>query len=360
MKICMIADVHVGVPGRLNDIMWALRRTRQYCAEHDIKHIVVLGDMLHDREQIRVEDLNVLVDFLIETDEKFGITIITFPGNHDMYLKNSWEINSLKPLTRYCKSYHDISRLELGGVRFWIVPFIHYESNYIKVIDAISRKHRDGDVLLTHIGVRSSTLNMCFLLKSWSVVDFSDCPFDRIYAGHFHIHQQVGSNLWYPGSLIPFKFDEGDTDHGFIVFDTTTRTHEFVNLWEQDDADRPPQFLTLDDSSLNSLDADTINGNIIRVALSKEYTHNQLADIRRTVQAMGAKDVRWMNLASKEEKDNIVAAQGTASSVSDLFERFAKADRDGIKNLNFKLLLKFNTEIMADGDRKYLEQGEAL
>lgn len=355
MKIVLTADVHVGVPGRLNDIMWALRRIRQYCRNNSISHIMILGDLLHDREQIRVEDLNALVDFLIETDEKYQISIISFPGNHDMFLKNSWEINSLRPLARYITSYHEPTNTTLGGVRFWILPFIHYESDYMRALANIHKEHKPGDVLLTHIGVKSATLNSCFLLKSWSIVDFSDSLFDRIYTGHFHVHQQVGNNVWYPGSPLAFKFDEGDCDHGFLVFDTETRTHEFVNLWDGA-TDAPPQYKTIDDASLRGIKPSDVRDNIVRIALSKEYTHNQLSIIRRSLQKMGAKDVRWMNLAAKEEKQGMEVAQAAASSIEDLFDRFLEADKDNIKDLNVDILKRFNKEVMADAERRYMEQ----
>jgi len=355
MKIAITADVHIGIPGKLQDIMWGLRKIRQHCIDNNIKHIMILGDLLHDREQVRIEDLNFLVDFLIETDAKYGISVITFPGNHDMYLKNSWKINGLRPLSRYLNSYHDISTLTLDGIRFWILPFIHYESDYMAALDDIHKQHKDGDVLLTHIGVKSSTLNACFLLKSWSVVEFSESPFDRIYTGHFHIPQQVGQNVWYPGSPVPFRFDEGDCDHGFIVFDTTMRDHEFVNLWGDGDKTAPPQFVTINDSKLKNTHKADIDNNVVRIALSKEYTHNQLSEIRKTLQNLGAKDVRWMHLASKEEKEVIIAAKDAAANADELFKRFVEADKDGIKGLNATLLSKLNSTIVADGDRQYSE-----
>jgi len=271
-----------------------------------------------------------------------------------MYLKNSWDINSIKPLDRYLKAYHSVSKFTMGGVRFWVVPFIHYESKYTEVMDVINKKHRDGDVLLTHIGVKSSTLNMCFLLKSWSIIDFTESPFDRVYAGHFHIHQKVGNNVWYPGSPLPFKFDEGDTDHGFLVFDTESRKHEFIDLWDGAD-DAPPKFLTVNDTDISELDADDINGNIIRIALSKDWTHNQLSDMRVAYHKMGAVAVKWLNLRSKEEKESVAIAQEAAASASELFGRFVEADGKGTKDLDMELLLHLNSDITTDGDRRYAE-----
>jgi hypothetical protein len=92
------------------------------------------------------------------------------------------------------------------------------------------------------------------------------------------------------------------------------------------------------------------------VALSQEYTHNQLTKIRESLSALGAKDVRWLNLSSKEEKQSMEAAKDTAASAASLFERYVEADKNGTENLDVSLLLKFNSAIVADGDRKYSEQ----
>lgn len=355
MKICMTADVHIGVKGKLDDIMWALNRIREYNHQHGITRWVNLGDLTHDRESINVRDLNALTEFLEITTKEYGQAIDAFPGNHDMFMKNSWKINTLTPLGRYIKVHNNISKLVIDGRRFWILPFVHYESEYMRLLGAIEKRRQDGDVLLTHIGVNNALLNTCFLLQSWSVVNFSDSGFDRVYTGHFHTQQQVGNNLWYPGSPIPFKFDEGDVDHGFYVFDTETRTHEFIDIWKgvTRDEKTPPQYMTLDEDLLNKVSADDIQGNMVRVGLAKDHTHNQLTEIKQHLLKLGARDVKWMNLASKEDKEAIATAQVKAASASELFERSLRLDQEGTKGLNTDLLLKFNREIVAEGDRRY-------
>lgn len=352
MKITITADVHIGVPSRGDDIIWALKRVRQYNTEHGITKWFNLGDLTHDREVINIRDLCQLTEFLADT-KKHNQSIYAFPGNHDMFLKNSWEINTLIPLAGYIKHYDNIAKIEFGGRRFWMLPFIHYESDYMKVLEKIEKRYKDGDILLTHVGVKNATLNTCFLLKSWSVVEFSNSPFKRVYAGHFHSHQQVGHNLWYPGSLIPFKFDEGDVDHGFIVYDTDTDTHEFISIWDGKDDNAPPQYLTLDEDIVESLKELDIKGNMVRIALNKDHTNNQLLEIKEHLQKLGARDVRWLHLGSKEEKDAVIIAKKTAASASELFERFVLIDKDGIEGLDHTLLLAMNKEVIAEGDKRY-------
>lgn len=358
MLICKTADIHIGVQGKLDDTMWALNRIRNYCIEHEIKHWVNLGDLFHDREIINVRDLYAISQFLKESKEVHGIEMIIFPGNHDMFMRNSWDINSVTPLGmgNIVQCYDGVSKVVLGGVRFWILPFIHYETQYMETLAKIEKYHKPGDVLWTHIGVKSATLNTCFLLKSWSIVDFTDSKFDRVYTGHFHSQQQVGRNLWYPGSPIPFKFDEGDVDHGFYVFDTETRTHEFISIWAgatRNDPKTPPQFMTISDSTIEHATTDDIQGSIVRVALLKDYTHNQKLELKDHLEKLGAREVRWMNATSQEDKDNVAIGKATTIKASELFVKYLEEDEDGTKGLDKTLLSELNAEAVAEGDRRY-------
>lgn len=354
MKVTITADIHVGVPGRGDDIFWALNRVRDYNNRNGINLWFNLGDLTHDREVINIRDLCLLTDFLNETKTKYGQQIEVFPGNHDMFLKNSWDINSLRPLGSI-NCHDNISKIDIGGRRFWILPFVHYESDYMNILGKIEKRYKPGDVLLTHIGVKNATLNACFLLKSWSVVNFDSSPFRRVYTGHFHCYQQVGSNVWYPGSLIPFKFDEGDVDHGFIVYDTETDTQEFVSIWDgaTKDDKTPPQYLTVDEDVISKASADEFRGNIVRVALGRECTHNQHEEIKKQLEKLGARDVRWLSLNTEEEKKSVQIAKLATSSISDMFEKYTQADKDGTEGLNIKLLLAMNKEVVSEGDRQY-------
>jgi DNA repair exonuclease SbcCD nuclease subunit len=360
MKLIITADIHIGVPGKLEDIMWALERVRQHCIVNEIKHWINLGDLFHDREVINIRDLYTINKFF-EQLKKDGITFYTFPGNHDMFLRNSWDINSIAPLGNVIKSYDKISQLKLGGIRFWILPFIHYETKYMEALAKLEKVHKPGDVLLTHIGVKSSILNSCFLLKSWSLVNFEQSAFDRVYTGHYHIHQQVGHNVWYPGDLIPFKQDEGDVDHGFFVFDTDTRTHEFVSIWagaDLEDKATPPQFRTIDDSILLLLRPEDVKNNIVRIELTKEYTHDAKIEIKTHLESLGARDVRWMGATSKEAKESVELGKAATTNATDLFNKCVEEDEDGTKELDKVLLLQLNAEAVAEGDRRYEFTGD--
>ena len=354
-KIIIAADTHFGVQGRLDDILWSVRVMREYCRLADINTVIIAGDLFHDRKSIDIEVMSKTCDFFEETQEKFNQQWIAFPGNHDMFLRHSWDINSLRAMSKHMTIIEDIKILKINDTRFWILPFITYEKSYMRVLDKINEQYQEGDILLTHIGVKGAVLNSCFLLKDWSTVSFENSPFHRVYTGHFHCQQQVGENVWYPGSLIPFKFDEGNISHGFYVYDLDDDSHKFINIWKAGakffpDEPAPPQFLTITDDSIEQITSEDVSGNLVRIALSRDYAHSDKQEFKDHIINLGAKAVRWMQL---KEKQTEIKPQETALDNRDLFVTYVESDNKGTKELNLKILKKLNEDVMKEGDEKY-------
>ena len=57
MKIIITADIHNGVPKRLDDCIWSMRTIRNYAYENDIGVILILGDLFHDRYSLDIDIL---------------------------------------------------------------------------------------------------------------------------------------------------------------------------------------------------------------------------------------------------------------------------------------------------------------
>lgn len=360
-KILLMADIHLGVTNRLKDILWSLNVTYQYCIKNDIDTIIILGDLFHDRESINIDVLCEAFKFFRKAKDA-GQQWIAFPGNHDMFLKHSWEYTSLQPISDLITIISDVKILDLDGSRFWILPFIFSESAYMRVVNKINEHYEEGDVLLTHIGVKTAILNICFLLQDWSMVDLSKTKFDQIFSGHFHTSQQVKDNLWYVGSPIPFKFDEGDHEHGFIEYDLSTREHCFIDIWKAAkkldvDGTPPPQYHTFHDELLDEKTEGEVFNNMIRVALTREYAPQEKEDIRKRFMDWGARRITFFDLIVDET--SIISGKNDPSTYTVPADRLflkwlrVESENDNLKNFNEDLLKKLNNEIMSEGDEAY-------
>lgn len=357
-KIGITADIHFGVPKRTDDIIWACKVMREYCSEFNIDIMLVLGDLYHNRQAIEIDVNSQVAKFFEDTKVKYNQEWIVFPGNHDMFLRHSWDINSLTPLCRHLTVIEGVKLLDIDGERFWVLPFITYEKAYMKVVRTIT-KHPEfrpyKDNLLTHIGIKGAVLNTCFLLKDWSIINFDGFPFKRIYTGHFHSKQQIGENVWYPGSPIPFKFDEGDVAHGFYVYDTDTNSHKFINIWKAGEKFfpnevAPPQFMTILDESIDEAE---VNGSMVRVAMQRDYTNDEKTTIKQKLIDKGARSVRWMDL---KKKDEVVDEKDETTNIAlhhNLFAAWIKKDSKGVNGLDISILNRCNDDIMHEADELY-------
>ena len=143
-KIPMIADVHLGVPGRLHDIVWSLNVVEAYCARENLDLIFGLGDLFNDRRALEIDALCAGYDYFSKARQQHDQRWIWLPGNHDMFLKHSWEINSLRPLSEVITIIETVKIIKVAGIRFWVLPFIHFESAYMRVLKKIEEQHEDG------------------------------------------------------------------------------------------------------------------------------------------------------------------------------------------------------------------------
>lgn len=354
----MAADIHLDVGSKTADVLWALDVLRLYAAEQDIDTAIILGDLFHDRESVPIDAMCEAYLYFIKCKET-GLNWIGFPGNHDMFQKHSWDFNSLRIFSKVMTVINGVKLLALDGRRFWILPFVYSESAYMEILGEIEKQYQSGDVLLTHIGVRSAELNRCFLLQDWSHVDFTKSKFDRVYTGHFHLHQQVGDNVWYPGSIIPFKFDEGDSSHGFLVYDLITRQHELIDIWEagkrlKPDTTPPPQFCTYLDSLLGSKREEDVSNNMVRIMLTQETNQHERDTIRTKMMDLGARQVTFLENYEKEDEE--ATPCDDAVPLEHLFSTWIDANPTKIKHLNRGVLLRMDAEVRQLGDEIYAKQ----
>jgi DNA repair exonuclease SbcCD nuclease subunit len=229
----------------------------------------------------------------------------------------------------------------------------------MRIMDRLSKKSQEGDILLTHIGTRGATLNTCFLLKDWSWVHFESSNFKKVYTGHFHSQQEINNRVYYPGSPIPFKFDEGDVSHGFYVYDLETETHEFVDIWETGtkyfpDETPPPQFCTITDEVLDKIPREMVHNALVRVALSRDCSSDEKKEIKQLLMGYGAKTVRWMNIAQKIDTQPVPID----CSKKNLFDQWIEQDKKGITGLDVKLLQRLHLEVSLEGDEAYFTENE--
>jgi len=342
-KIIIAADIHCGVRDKLDDCLWALKTIRKHAYDNDISVVVILGDLFHDRVNLNIRVISDVADFLDETKYKYNQEWLLFPGNHDMFMRHSWNVNSLRPIKRLVTLIDDVALIRIEDRKFRIVPFIQKEEVFSRVLERMEEKIDGDEILLTHAGISGAKYNSCFLMQHWGIVDFSNTNFSHVFAGHFHCMQEYG-NVHIPGSPIPFRFDEGMVDHGFFEFDLDTNQPKFININSGRDligGDAPPDYITVPIDDLDGID---VSNNNIRVFLGQTTKpRDELDRIRKDLMDRGAIKVAWMKT---KEEDREVPGDTASLESSSLLKRFIEFDKP--KGLNKQLLLSLNKQIIEE------------
>lgn len=229
MKIVLISDIHWGVRGssiyflnKYNDYFY--NEFFPYLEENNIKHCFILGDFWENRKLINIQIFKEAQRFL-ETFEKKGIKLIILHGNHDVYYKNTNQVNSLDWM-RYLPNVTVVDEFlegEFGSVNFAFSSWINQENK--EVIEKCI-KNTQATILCGHFEIENFEMLKGIYCKSgYSSDDFS--KFNKVFSGHFHVHSSDG-RVTYLGN--PFQTQWGDykVDKGFVVFDTSSESYEFI------------------------------------------------------------------------------------------------------------------------------------
>ena len=133
MKIAILNDTHCGIRNSSDIFINNAEKFYAdvffpYLLEHNIQHIVHLGDYYDNRKFINFRALNRNRNIFLKPLREHGITMDIIRGNHDTYYKNTGELNSLKELLGHYMNEVTIIQeptvMEYGSLKMGLVPWI--------------------------------------------------------------------------------------------------------------------------------------------------------------------------------------------------------------------------------------------
>ena len=227
MKIAILNDTHAGCRNSSDIFMDYQERFYAevffpYLIENDIKQILHLGDYYDNRKTINFKALQHNRKIFLEPMRKYGITMDIIPGNHDVYYKNTNELNALKELQgHYMNEVNLIMEptvMNYGGTEIALIPWINPENEKATLEFLKTTKATLVDAHLELQGFEMARGQVCMDGMSKSHFD----RFDMVLTGHFHAKSSM-DNIHYLGSQMEFFWNDCDDPKHFHVFDTETR-----------------------------------------------------------------------------------------------------------------------------------------
>jgi len=233
MKICILNDTHCGIRNSSDVFLDNAEKFYSdvlfpYLLEHNIKHIVHLGDYYDNRKFINFRALNRNRNHFLKPLRQNGITMDIIRGNHDTYYKNTGELNSLKELLGHYMNevniINDPTVLDFDGFKFGLVPWIDSQN--------------EKDCLKFISNAKCDWLGGHFDIEGYEMMKGRKCEhgldrsifkrFERVLSGHFHTKSNQ-DNIDYLGSQMEFFWNDAHDKKYFHILDTNTRELKPIN-----------------------------------------------------------------------------------------------------------------------------------
>ena len=227
MKIAILNDTHAGCRNSSDIFMDYQERFYAevffpYLIENDIKHILHLGDYYDNRKTINFKALQHNRKIFLEPMRELGITMDIIPGNHDVYYKNTNELNALKELQgHYMNEVNLVMKptvIDYDGTGIALVPWINPENEKDSLEFLANCK---ADIVGAHLELQGFEMS-----KGMPCMEGMDRKhfdrFDMVLTGHFHA-KSTQNNIYYLGSQMEFFWNDCDDPKHFHILDTETR-----------------------------------------------------------------------------------------------------------------------------------------
>jgi DNA repair exonuclease SbcCD nuclease subunit len=334
MKIGIISDTHFGVR---NDSPLFLDYSFKffdtvffpYLDKHGIRTVIHMGDLLDRRKFVNFNTLaQVKKRFFLPLKER-GISIHCIPGNHDTFWKNTNSLNSLRELFHEdIRLYETPTTVEFDGLQFLFMPWINKE-NTEDCETALNDS--DAPVLVGHLELDGYEV-LRGINHNGGMSDNVLHKFDWVFSGHFHCKSNR-NNVWFLGTQYDLTFSDVHERKGFHVFDTDTRTLEFVEnphkmyykLYYND---------TVEDYS--SLDLSKYKDSYLRIVVTKKRDDIGFTTLCENLVAAGVANLSVVEEVSDEEtgEKTIDVSKGTIELINDTIDEMElSVDKSRLKTI---------------------------
>ena len=133
MKVAILCDSHFGAR---NDNSFFLEYMLQfyegvffpYLQQHNIKTVIHLGDLMDRRKYVSIKTAKEFRERFMLPINHLKLDFHCLVGNHDIFFKNTNDVNSLRELidgrSNKIKIYEDPTEVNIGGLDIFFLQWI--------------------------------------------------------------------------------------------------------------------------------------------------------------------------------------------------------------------------------------------
>ena len=223
----MITDTHLGV--RNNSIEW-LDIMREYFYDFfipllkkekkDGDFLVHVGDVFDSRHSLNLLVMNEGMAIFEEISKIMPVVIIL--GNHDIYKKNSNDVNSVKILKWIpnIKVFEEPEVITVSGKKILFMP---WRAGHTEELECINSN--PADFMFCHTEMQGLKFNKNTTIETG--LELKELKkFRKVYAGHIHFAQQKG-NFRMLGCPYPMTRSDMNNEKGIWCLDLITEEEHY-------------------------------------------------------------------------------------------------------------------------------------
>ena len=229
MKIALINDTHFGARGDSQLFLDYFMRLFDDVflpdlVNNDIYTVIHAGDLMDRRKFVNFSILSQVRNKFIKRLKEENIDFHCILGNHDVYYRNTNEVNSVRELFgNDIKLYETPEIVNFDGLDIALLPWVNKE-NYNDSLDFI--KSAAAPILIGHLELEGYEVMRGVGFDGGMSPKLFD-RYEKVLSGHFHCRQEK-DNIYYLGTQYQITFSDLAETKGFHIFDTETRELEFI------------------------------------------------------------------------------------------------------------------------------------
>jgi DNA repair exonuclease SbcCD nuclease subunit len=324
MKIALLGDTHFGVRNDARHFHEYYEKFYSevffpYLEEHGIDTIIQLGDLFDRRKYINFLSLAESRRYFFDECKNRNIRLHALIGNHDIFWRNSLEINSPDLLLR---DYDNITlwakhgTLELDGAVFDMIPWMcnENENEIREFVSKSTSPYCVGHFELVGYYMQRGQVSH----EGYEDVFLKN--YDQVYSGHYHSRSaSVDGKIAYLGTPYELFWSDYKDQKGFGVFDTQSKVFKFVT-----NQNRMFYKLTYDDTKELDEDFSNLKNKYIKIVVVQKTNPQKFDTFMDDIYKMNPIDVTIVedvNEMVNNEEDVVDQAQDTLTILSNYIDQ---------------------------------------
>ncbi len=312
MKVAIITDTHYGARKGskfLHDYFELFYKNIFFPSlkEYGVDTVIHMGDAFDSRKSIDYQSLEWAKRVVFDPLMEYNVHMII--GNHDVYYKNTNDVNSPDLLLQKysnIKTYSKATEVNIGGLDILFLPWINQE-NETETYQLIKKTR--SKCAMGHLELQGFRVNRQIIMEHGTDSKLFE-KFERVYSGHYHTRSTDG-RVFYLGNPYEMYWNDVDDPRGFHIFDTETLEHITI-----DNPYKLFHIIHYEDTNYKLFNASELKDKIVKVIVRKKSKPKDFEKFIDKINSAGVQELKIIeNFAVQETEEFEISEEESTISI---------------------------------------------